>query len=430
MLKQVFAVWTLFVCCEAAAGEFIAGADFSHLAFFEDRGVVYRDEGEPRDALDILKRRGLTCVRLRLFTSSAEQAQADPYNSTNNLDYTLPLALRVKQAGLQFMLDFHYSDSWADPGKQTKPAAWTSLTFAQLEQQMYDYNSNCIATFNAAGAMPEYVQAGNEVIGGLLWPDGRVGGSYDTPAQWSQLGRLLTAAIRGIKDGAGPNQPKIVIHIDRGGDWGATQWYFDHLLQQNVEFDIIGESYYPFWHGNLDALRTCLTNATHRYDKPVLIAETAFPWSNSTNILGIPATTNGQVEYVIELAKLLKGVPGGRGVGVFWWGTEYVRQPGTSLAGFDRRSFFDFQGNVLPVAEAVGQLAVPVRLNASLTGPILTITWPFSGAGMSLRTATDLDLTPFAAWIHVTNAVQVTGGVFSTTLDADAGQRFYRLQSK
>jgi arabinogalactan endo-1,4-beta-galactosidase len=114
----------------ARAAEFVAGADFSHLGFFEDRGIVYKDAGEPADALVILKRGGLNCVRLRLFTSSTEQARADAYNYTNNLEYTLPLATRVKRAGLQLMLDFHYSDSWADPGKQNKPAAWAGLNFA------------------------------------------------------------------------------------------------------------------------------------------------------------------------------------------------------------------------------------------------------------------------------------------------------------
>lgn len=428
MLNRLFAVLMLGTAIASPAGEFIAGADFSHLAFFEDRGVIYRDAGQPQDALTILKSYGVTCVRLRLFTSSAEQAQADPYNATNNLDYTLPLAVRVKNAGLQFMLDFHYSDSWADPGKQTKPAAWTNLSFVELEQRMYDYSSNTIATFQAAGAMPEYVQVGNEIIQGLLWPDGKVGGSSDTPAQWSQLGRLLKAAIRGIHDAAGALRPKILIHIDRGGDWSGTRWFFDNLAQQQVEFDIIGESYYPWWHGSPDALRQCLTNVTQRYGKPVIVAETAFPWSNSADLYGIPATTNGQVQYVIELARIVKGVPTGQGIGIFWWGTEYVRVPGTSLAGFDRRSFFDFDGNALPVASAFGQLAAPIQLKASLTDAALTLAWPLSGAGMSLMTATNL--TPPAAWMPVTNAIQSTGAVFSTTLPASAEHnRFYRLQS-
>jgi arabinogalactan endo-1,4-beta-galactosidase len=411
----------------AAAGDFIAGADFSDLAFFESRGVVYRDGGQVRDGLAILKNHGLTCVRLRLFTSSAAQAQADPYNYGNNLDYTVPLALRVKNAGLQLMLDFHYSDTWADPGHQTKPAAWTSLTFPQLTQQMRQYNSNCIAAFKAAGAMPDYVQVGNEIIGGLLWPDGQVGGTNDTPAQWSKLAQLLTNAIAGVNDAAGPQPPKILIHIDRGGDWGGTQWFFDHLLQQRVPFDIIGESYYPFWHGSLDSLRLCLTNAAARYGKPLIVAETAFPYAYSTNIYGIPATTNGQVQYVVALAQVLKGVPGGKVIGAFWWGAEYQHLQGVNLGGCENRSFFGDGGDLLPVAEAFGQLAAPLLLSASLTDTGLRLSWPLSGASSLLMAATNL-VPPL--WLPVTNPVQNTGTVFSTILTGSASYpRFYRLQS-
>src|SRR5690348_1606326 len=189
-MRLAVLLWLAAVCCSPAQ-EFMAGADLSHLAFFESRGVTYRDNGQAQDALALLKQRGLTWVRLRLFTSSDAQAQADPYNYLNNQAYSLPLALRVKKAGLRLLLDFHYSDTWADPGHQRKPAAWTNLTFVQLVQQMHDYNSNAIAAFNAAGAMPDCVQIGNEITSGLLWPDGEVGGSYETPAQWAQLGQLL-----------------------------------------------------------------------------------------------------------------------------------------------------------------------------------------------------------------------------------------------
>ena len=415
------------------ADDFLAGADFSHLAFFEDRGIVYKEDGQVRDGLAILKSNGVNCVRLRLFTSSAAQAQADPYNYTNNLTYTLPLAVRVKNAGLKFLLDFHYSDTWADPGHQSTPAAWTNLTFDQLEQQMRTYNSNCIAAFKNAGAMPEYVQIGNEITGGMLWPLGHVTGSSNTA--WANLGRLMKAAVNGIQDAAGTNPPKIMIHIDRGGDWQVTRWYFDNVLDQHVPFDLIGESYYPFWHGSLDDLRECLTNAANRYGKPVVVVETAFPWSGTTNIYGIPPTTNGQVEYVSVLGQLVKSVPGGLGAGIFWWGTEYQRLSGQGLAGFDRRSFFSSgasgpapTGEVLPVASAFGQLTAPVLLNASVDGDTFSIAWPLSGAGMTLTTSTSLG--PVAAWSTVTNAVQNTGTVFSTTQPLDGPSRFYRLQSQ
>jgi len=429
-LLRVFsiALLTAALSTTALAADFIAGADLSHLGFFEDRGIVYKDGSEPQDALAILKRNGLSCVRLRLFTSSAEQARADAYNYTNNLEYTLPLAVRAKRAGLQVMLDFHYSDSWADPGKQSKPSAWAGLNFAALEQRLYDYNSNTIAAFNAADALPEYVQVGNEIIGGMLWPEGRVGGSFDTLVQWTNFTRLVKAAIRGIKDAAGTNAPKIIIHIDRGGDWGGTQWFFDNLLQRQVEFDIIGESYYPWWHGSLTALRTCLNNAANKYGKPLVVIETAFPWTNSTNIVGIPATPEGQTQFVTELAKIVKGVPNGRGAGICWWGTEYVRLQGVALAGFDRRSFFDYEGNALPVAEAFGQLTTPVRIRADLRASALTLQWPLSGAALSLATCTNL-AQPL--WARITNTIQSTGAVFSVTLRTDDNVRgqWYRLQS-
>ena len=395
----------------------------SHLAFFEQRGADYRAGGQTQDALSILKDRGVNCVRLRLFTSSAAQAQSDPYNSINNLDYTLPLAVRARNAGLQFLLDFHYSDTWADPGHQAKPAAWTSLTFQQLVLQMRFYNSNCIAAFRAAGAMPEYVQVGNEVIAGMLWPDG---GNGDA-AHWGQFGQLLKAAIQGIRDAAGTNMPKIIVHIDRGGDWGATQWFFDNLNQQGVPFDIIGQSYYPFWHGSLDALRNCLTNTVSRYQKPVLVAETAFPFTNSAAVQGIPASTDGQVTFAIALAQIVKSVPGSMGIGVFWWGTEYQPLSGYSLAGFDSKSFFENSGNVLPVAEAWGQFTAPLVMSATLSGADLSLSWPLSGAGMPLLEASSLE--PLV-WLPVQDPIQSSGQGFSVTLPLGAnGQRFYRLQA-
>jgi arabinogalactan endo-1,4-beta-galactosidase len=409
---------------------FVSGADFSLLTFFENRGKAYKSGGQTQDALAIMKSSGLNCVRLRLFTSSAAQAQADPYDYTNNLDYTLPLAVRVKNAGLQLVLDFHYSDTWADPSRQAKPAAWTNLTFTQLLQQMHDYNSNCIALFKGAGAMPDYVQVGNEITGGLLWPDGAVPGTNAT-VQWSQLGQLMKAAIKGIVDASGANPPKIIVHIDRGGDWNTTEWFFDNLNSQGVPYDIIGESYYPYWHGPLSGLANCLTNAARRYVKPVMVMETGFPWTNSywtTNIYGIPGTTNGQVQFLVALAQTVKNVPGLLGTGIFWWGAEYQQTKGVNEAGFNTASFFDSDGNVLPVADAVGQLAASLMLNPSLTGLNLTLRWPLSGAGMTLTTATNL--TPPSAWLRVTNAAQNTGTTFSVNLPiGSSGCCFYRLQS-
>jgi arabinogalactan endo-1,4-beta-galactosidase len=260
-----------------------------------------------------------------------------------------------------------------------------------------------------------------------LWNEGRVGGSYENATQWSQLGQLLKAAIQGINEAAGTNPPGIVIHIDRGGDWNATKWYFDKLTAQGVPFDIIGLSYYPFWHGTLDDLRYCLTNAAGRYQKPVIVAETGFPFSNSTNIHSIPASTNGQVQYVAALAEVVKGVPRGLGRGVIWWAAEYQQLSGYNLAGFDRRSLFGTTGNVLPAAAALGQLVAPVVVSASVTNQSMELRWPLSGAGMSLTSATSMTSS---AWQPVTNDVENTNLTYRTSVPMGTGShRFFRLQS-
>lgn len=405
---------------------FIAGADMSHLVFFETRGVVYRENGQPGDALAILKSRGLNCIRLRLFTSSDEQAQADPYNCINNLNYTLPLAQRVKEHGLGFMLDFHYSDTWADPQHQIKPAAWTNLDFEGLVAAVRSYTSNTIVAFRQAGAMPDYVQIGNEITAGMIWPDGRVGGTNDTPTQWLKLVRLITNGVQGVRDAAGAQMPKIVIHIDRGADWAGAKWFFDNLNKYKVQFDIIGYSYYPWWHGSLADLQNCVSNTAVRYGKPIMIVETAFPWANSTNIYGIPASTNGQVEYVGVLAETIHGIPGRPVIGVFWWGTEYQQLWGYPLAGFQYRSFWHTNGNVLPVAAAFGQLAAPVRITPVLTNDQLQLSWPISGAGFSLTAA----VTPQTGQWSVIGASPVRHGVLYQLTVPLAGytQRFFRLQ--
>ncbi|HUZ06642.1 MAG TPA: glycosyl hydrolase 53 family protein [Candidatus Paceibacterota bacterium] len=335
--------------------EFLAGADMSFLNCYESRGLIYRDNGQAGDAIQILKRHGINCIRLRLFTSSAAKAAADPLGYINNLGYTVPLARRVKNAGLKFLLDFHYSDTWADPAHQAIPNAWTNLDFTQLVREMRDYNSNCIAVFKAAGAMPDYVQVGNEISSGMLWPLGRVPGTNAT-VQWSQLGQLMNAAIEGIREGAGTNMPQIIVHLDRGANWNDTKWFFDNLQRQNVPFDIIGESYYPFFQGPWTNIPACLDNAARRYGKPVMIVETDFPYIKSNGYYGIPGTTNGQVRYVEMLAQIMKNVPNGLGAGIFWWGTEF-QYPSENLAGYGQRSFFDTNGNLLPAADALGALA-------------------------------------------------------------------------
>jgi arabinogalactan endo-1,4-beta-galactosidase len=273
------------------------------------------------------------------------------------------------------------------------------------------------------------VQIGNEITGGLLWTNGAVSGSSN--AAWANFAQLMKAAITGVTNASGDTPPKIIIHIDRGGDWATTLWFFDNVVYQQIPFDIIGESYYPFWHGPLTNLGTCLSNAAVRYGRPVMVAETGFPWTNSywtTNIFGIPGTTNGQAQFVVALAQVVKSVPDNLSAGIFYWGAEYQALSGVNEAGFNTASFFDAKGNLLPAASVFGQMVAPVVLSAGLGGGGLAVQWPLSGAGMTLTTTSNLK--PFASWLPVTNTVQNTGAIFNVTLPWDgSASRFYRLQS-
>jgi arabinogalactan endo-1,4-beta-galactosidase len=420
---------------------FLAAADFSDLAFFESRGVTYKDGGQVQDGIQILKNHGINCIRLRLWTGSTTQVRTNnPYNYTNNLDYTVPLAVRVKNAGLLFSLDFHYSDTWADPSHQAVPLAWTNLTFAQLVQQMRTYNSNAIATFAAAGAMPDFVQVGNEITAGMLWPDGQVNAYTSGGTQWTNLCQLINAAIQGIKDATnatGAKMPKIIIHIDRGGDWTTTMKYFDNLNAQGVPFDIIGESYYPFYQGSPASLSNCLSNAAARYGKPIIVAETAFPFTNNfptdwtnngASLYGYPPTPAGQVSFLATVAEIVEGLTNHLGAGIFYWGTEYQAANRVNEAGFNTASFFDAGGNVLPAASALGGTAAPLVITPSLAVTNLQLQWPFSGAASKLMTSTTL--VPAVAWSVVTDSIQITGAVFSVMLPLNNNTAtFYRLQS-
>ncbi|HWC58131.1 MAG TPA: glycosyl hydrolase 53 family protein [Verrucomicrobiae bacterium] len=429
-LKWVTLLFVLFACLAARSQtNFLAATDFSDLAFFESRGISYKDNGQVMDGLQILKSHGFNCVRLRLWTSSETQAASDPYNYTNNLAYTVPLAVRVKTAGLLFSLDFHYSDTWADPGKQATPAAWTNLNLAQLTAQMRSYNSNVIATFAAAGAMPDFVQVGNEITSGMLWPLGKLTDS----ASWANLGQLMKAAEQGIQDACaatGGKMPKIIVHIDRGADWATTQWFFDNLNAQGVSYDIIGESYYPFFHGPLANVATCLSNAAVRYGKPVVLAETAFPWTNSvtswTNKLyGFAPTVDGQVSFIAALANVLQSVPNHLGAGIFYWGGEYQLANGVNEAGFNTSALFDANGNLLPGADALAGTAAPLVIKPSLSGSNLQLTWPFSGAAARLEISTKAA----AIWSPVANTASISGTEFMLTLPISNASTFYRLQS-
>jgi arabinogalactan endo-1,4-beta-galactosidase len=236
------------------------------------------------------------------------------------------------------VLDLHYSDDWADPSHNNMPAAWAKLSHAALMDAVFAYTRDTVAAFREQGALPEIVQVGNEITSGMMWPDGKL------PDHWENFTDLLKAGARGVQEGARPaRRPAIMLHIDQGGHLETTQWFFSHVLAAQVPFDVIGQSYYPWWQGSLKDLRENLAFMAHTYKKPIVVIETAYSW-RPDNYVGKktvwPETPEGQREFLRAVAETVAATPDGLGKGVFWW-EPAVKGP---LA---RRGLFDDDGKAL-----------------------------------------------------------------------------------
>lgn len=332
----------------------LLGGDVSALARIEAGGSVFRDGGGPTDALEALVAHGSNTFRLRLFVDpSGDEVQV------NDLPYTIALAERVKAAGATLMLDFHYSDTWADPGKQFIPAAWDSVNFDVLEQQVETYSADVIAQMNAAGVLPDIVQIGNEIDGGLLWPLGKIGWEgYDEPVNYERFGRLLKAGIRGVRSALAPDDDvRIMLHYSQGASVGGTQWFFDHVEAQDVPYDMIGLSFYPYWHGTLAQLASNLEATALRYGKDIVVVETSYPWRTGwtppaarAGWQAWPLTREGQARFLRDLLDAVATTPNDLGAGVVWWYPEAIRTPGLFVWGDGALALFDDEGDILPAA--------------------------------------------------------------------------------
>jgi arabinogalactan endo-1,4-beta-galactosidase len=329
---------------------FIRGIDISTAQQIEDAGGVWKVNGTQEDILNLFKENGVNYVRLRLWHT--------PAGGYCGLDSTLKFARLIKAKRFKFLLDIHYSDTWADPGHQIKPAAWENLTFLQLKDSVYYYSYNVIAAFKNQNTLPDMVQIGNEITGGMLWPDGKNYGSSDS---WTNFASLVKEGIQGVRDAAGRDTVKIMIHIDQGGNNSTCRWFFDSLItSQSVRFDVIGLSYYPWYtsHGTLTQLQNNLNDLAARYNKNIVIVETAYPWTSgyvndgvsnvgfdSTNLpKDYSISPSGQKDYLTFLRKLIEGVNNKKGIGFFYWEPAYISVSPVGSA-WENYAMFDFNGN-------------------------------------------------------------------------------------
>jgi arabinogalactan endo-1,4-beta-galactosidase len=293
---------------------FAKGADVSWLTEMEAAGrKFYNSAGTQQECMQLLKSLGMNSIRLRVWVN--------PTNGWCNTADVVAKAIRAKALGMKILLDFHYSDSWADPGKQPKPAAWSAQSFTDLKQSVATHTTVVLTALKSNGITPAWVQVGNETNDGMLWPDGRASTNMNNFAQ------LITAGYNAVK--AVNDSIKVIVHISNGYDNVLFRWMFDNLKNNSAQWDIIGMSLYPTV-ANWSSLNTqCFANMSDmatRYGKPVMIVEIGMSWTDA-------AACNS---FITDLIGKVKSVAAGKGLGVFYWEPEgYNNWQGYSLGAFD-----------------------------------------------------------------------------------------------
>lgn len=362
--------------------EYIKGFDISTLLEVERCGGRFYADGRQQDALTILRGCGGGWVRLRLWNDPYD-AQGNPYGAgVCDLPTVLTLARRAVRKGMGWLLDLHYSDFWADPGKQYPPKAWRDLTETELERAVSAYTTDVLHACRANGTVPGMVQVGNELTHGFLWPTARV-------PNWDALTRLLMAGVRAVRE-FDPGI-RVMIHLDNGGNHELYRTWFDQYFAHGGDCDVIGLSYYPFWHGTLQDLAANMNDIAPRYGKDLVVTEVSMGFTMDSYaaherlsegdrkgaatkpalVEKIPyaMTPQGQAEFTAALLRVIEEVPDGRGRGFFWWepawipvsgsgwaersGWEYVREKGPGGNEWANQALFDFDGNALPALQVI-----------------------------------------------------------------------------
>ncbi|MBH8558240.1 glycoside hydrolase family 53 protein [Hymenobacter negativus] len=302
------AAWctTAFSAPKGAAQAFAKGADVGWLQQMEATGYVFRNEqGVAQDCFAILKAQGINSIRLRVFVNPSDDKASGHCSPAE----VVTMAKRATELGFRVMIDFHYSDTWADPGKQAKPAAWASHPLPQLLTDVYDHTFSTMKALRASGVTPEWVQVGNEIPGGMLWPEG-------STKNFPQLTQLINKGYEAVK--AASPKSKVIVHLDRGNDNAMYRDFFDKLTANGGKFDVIGMSYYPYWlkqdyTASIANLRANLLDMVARYPgKEVVVAEVGNDYTAVQNTY----------DMLIATQQAVRAVPQHKGLGVFYWEPE------------------------------------------------------------------------------------------------------------
>lgn len=362
--------------------KFIKGMDLSTLLELERCGAKYYEDGKEKDILDIMKEHDVDTIRLRLWNDPKSE-DGEPYGAGNNdLAETIAIGKKVTDAGFGVLLNFHYSDFWADPGKQIKPKAWKDFGVDELEQAVYDFTLENLTKIIEAGVNVTMIQVGNELSNGLLWPEGKVP-NYDN------IAKFVNAGIRACRK-VNADIP-IMIHLDNGGNNELYVRWFTNFIERGEEFEYIGLSYYPFWHGSLDQLEFNMNDIAKRFNKDLIIAEVSMGFTMDSyqeyekladserkgyatkpelvEKIDYPMTIEGQADFTKDFLNRVANVVDDHGKGFFWWEPAWIPVPGSGWATpaslkymndpgpcgneWANQALFDYDGNVLPALDVI-----------------------------------------------------------------------------
>lgn len=340
----------IVIALPSSAEKRYVGGDVSLLPLYEEAGAQYKThEGEPiADVLAYCRQEGMNAMRVRVFVNPADYSGSDKDpNACQTIESVLPLCRRIKETGLDLILDFMYSDTWADPAKQWTPKQWLGLNDEQLCRKIYDYTKESLETLKNAGVVPDFIQTGNEISFGMLW------GSETTPekdlkktlmgsnANWDRFGSLLRNAVKACNEVC--PEAKIIIHTERVGAVDVQKNFYQQMKRLNVDYDIIGISYYPYFHGSMSVLEKAVTELETDFpEKSVMVVETGYPYKwavpGTTEKVDYPYTDAGQDRFAKDLVAMLERHDNVDGL--FWWWMEY-NAFGTKLEGWYNAPLFD-----------------------------------------------------------------------------------------
>lgn len=334
------------------------GGDISMLPKYEEHGNTYYDiNGKKVDVLPFFQQVGLNSMRVRLFVDPTKASRENIGSGVvQDLNFVVKLGKRIKQQGFKFMLDFHYSDSWADPAQQTMPDSWKNASASALNDTLYNYTKRCLKTLNDNGASPDFIQIGNEISYGMLWNIGKV---YPTDNNnWNVFSNFLKSASKACREEC-PNA-QIIIHIERSGKPDVCRQFYQRVKDYGIDYDIIGLSYYPFWHNDLSTLSSTLTTLEQNFsDKKIQIVETAYyyqwlPQVDYDFSSKWPISAEGQKKFLEDLISTIKKHANVNGL--YWWFPEENGNGVIDNWG-NRGLFDDNNGKALPALYILGDFA-------------------------------------------------------------------------